>query len=182
MVRDAEDSRADGLLEFYTARAGVLLLPDPPPPSTAPPHGRPGEWQCHILGICSASRWATFRIAILLRSLSLLTGARMGPPIQTTYALQTPPACQVRPCAPQWRAHPHPSHLPGRQTRRCPPRPGEKGLQTLSRLSHLPVTDWRERLLVFHVDVSTCLALQLTLNTESRTLHTEPEQGRKQQK
>ena len=72
-----------------------------------------------------------------------------GAPIQTTYALQTPPACQVRKCAPQWRAHPHPSHLPGRQTRRCPPRPGEKELQTLGRLSHLSVTDRCESFLIF---------------------------------
>ena len=30
------------------------------------PHGRPGEWQCHILSICSASKWATFRIAMFV--------------------------------------------------------------------------------------------------------------------
>ena len=96
----------------------------------------------------SASKWATFRFASCGVLELYLPGPtwgasklHTGAPIQTTYALQTPPACQVRPCAPQWRAHPHPSHLPGRQTRRCPPRPGEKELQTLGRLSHLSVTD-----------------------------------------
>ena len=35
MVRDAEDTRANRLLEFYTARAGVFLVPDPPHPGQA---------------------------------------------------------------------------------------------------------------------------------------------------
>ena len=34
------------------------------------PHGRLGEWQCHILSICSASGWATFRTAMLVAFLS----------------------------------------------------------------------------------------------------------------
>ena len=35
MVRDAEDTRANRLLEFYTARAAVFLVPDPPHPGQA---------------------------------------------------------------------------------------------------------------------------------------------------
>ena len=35
MLRDAEDTRANRLLEFYTARAGVFLVPEPWPPGQA---------------------------------------------------------------------------------------------------------------------------------------------------
>ena len=54
MVRDAEDSRASRLLEFYTAHAGVLLLPDPP-------LHRP-QWQAWRMGVPHIAHVAGFQV------------------------------------------------------------------------------------------------------------------------